>query len=86
MERARIGYSDNMTTVEPMSPREIRQTVAALASCLPAEHAAYIRALPQDQFATVAEAYVAARSSEARVPRALLERIQAEITEHPIAS
>jgi len=86
MELRRIGYSDGMTTVEPMSPREIRQTVAALAHCLPAAHAAYIRALPQDQFATVAEAYVAAHSSGARVPRPLLERIQAEIMEHPVAS
>jgi hypothetical protein len=75
-----------MTTVEPMTAREIRQTVAALASCLPTEHAEYIRALPQDQFATVAEAYVAARSSDARVPRDLLVRIQAEIMEHPVAS
>lgn len=80
------GYDRGMTTVEPMSSREIRQTVAALASCLPIEHAAYIRALPQDQFATVAEAYVAARSSAALVPRALLERIQVEIMEHPVAS
>ncbi len=72
-----------MTSVPPMGSREIRQTVAALASCLPPEHAAYIRALPQDEFATVAEAYVAARSSGCAVPRELLVRIQAEITEQP---
>lgn len=75
-----------MTTEEPMSAREIRQAVATLASYLPAEHAAYIRALPQDEFATVAEAYVAVRSSNAPVPRALIDRIQIEITAHPVAS
>jgi len=86
MESAENGYAPAMTMDEPMSSREIRQTVAALASCLPTEHAAYIRALPQDEFATVAEAYVAARSSDARVPRALIDRIQTEIMEHPVAS
>lgn len=74
-----------MTTVaEPMNSREIRQTVAALAVYLPPDHAAYIRALPQDEFATVAEAYVAARTSCAPVPRSLMARIQAEITGHPV--
>lgn len=75
-----------MNHVQPMGPLEIRQTVAALASCMPADHAAYIRSLPQDEFATVAAGYVAARSSNAPVPPALLERIQAEITEQPVAS
>lgn len=75
-----------MNQVQPMGSREIRQTVAALASCLPPDHAAYIRALPQDEFATVAAGYVAARSSNTRIPQALLERIQAEITEQPVAS
>lgn len=86
MDSARTGYALFMTTPEPMSSREIRQAIAALASCLPAEHAEYIRGLPQDEFATVAEAYVAARSSDARVPRDLLDRIQVEILEHPLAS
>ncbi len=75
-----------MTKAEPMSSREIRQTVAALASFLPTEHAEYIRGLPQDQFATVAEAYVAARCSGTQVPRDLLARIQTEILDRPIAS
>ncbi len=75
-----------MSVLEPMSPREIRQLVAALAGYLPEEHAAYIRALPQDEFATAAEAYVAARSSDAALPRDLLDRIHAEIMEQPVAS
>ncbi len=75
-----------MTDVEPMTSLEIRQIVAALANCLPTQQAAYIRAQPQDEFATVAEAYVAVRSSEVPVPRDLLDRIQAEVMEHPVAS
>lgn len=75
-----------MTMVEPMNSREIRQTIAALASYLPADHAEYIRALPQDEFATVAAGYVAAVSCGAPVPRSLLERILSEITEQPLAS
>ena len=72
-----------MAPVEPLSSREIRQTVAAAATFLPADHAAYIRALPQDQFATVVEAYVALRSSNARAPGALIHRLQGVLSGFP---
>jgi hypothetical protein len=62
-------------TVEPLSIREIRQTVAAVAAYLPAEHAAYIRAMPQDDVGTVVEAYVAARGTGSRLPEALIKRM-----------
>jgi hypothetical protein len=60
-------------TVEPTSIREIRQTLAAIATFLPADHAAYIRAMPQDDVGTVVEAYVAARSTDVRLPQGLVE-------------
>jgi hypothetical protein len=72
-----------MAPAEPLSSREIRQTVAAAATYLPADHAAYIRALPQDQFATVIEVYVALRSSDSRVPGALIRRLQGFLSGFP---
>jgi hypothetical protein len=74
MKRRRGGYRDAMT-VEPMSVREIRQTLAAIAAFLPADHAAYIRAMPQDDVGTVVEAYLAARSNDVRLPQGLLDRM-----------
>ena len=62
-------------TGESLGSREIRQTLAAIAAYLPPAHAAYIRAMPQDDVGTVAEAYVAARSTDSRLPQGLVERM-----------
>ncbi|MFL6060849.1 MAG: hypothetical protein ACJ72E_06440 [Marmoricola sp.] len=66
-------------TAEPMSRREIRQTLAAIAAFLPTEHAAYIRAMPQDDLGTVVEAYLAARSTESRLPQGLVDRMHRQL-------
>lgn len=65
--------------VDPVSVREIRQTLAAITTFLPAEHAAYIRAMPQDDVGTVVEAYVAARSTDARLPQGLVEKVHQQL-------